>query len=143
MRAAHGCRNNLRRSTGPSASRPVCSMSFANTSRPKALAHVQDGRQRGKSRSTCRDVLRSGVFLPFSDDVVHRLDLADRQLRRDAQKRGWTQPRSSFRARRATVRGVPSGPPTDYFPCKRLRVKESPLAVNWKPKRIRTSDADL
>ena len=46
MRAAHGCRNNLRRFIGPSASCPVCSMIFAN--RPKALAHVQDGRQKGK-----------------------------------------------------------------------------------------------
>ena len=44
MRAAHGCRNQLRRFIGPSASCPVCCMQFAN--RPKALAHLQDCRKR-------------------------------------------------------------------------------------------------
>ena len=108
---------------------------FAN--RPKALAHLQDACSRGGATSTCKEIVLRGVFEQFPDEVVKRLDAEDRKLRTEARKLGWTQPRSLARARRATVRAVPVGPPEDHMPCKRSRAKAPVFAGTWKPKRLR------
>jgi hypothetical protein len=133
VRAKHGSRNDLRRFIGPSASCPVCCVQFAN--RPKALAHLQDGRRRGGSATTCKEVVERGVFSPLPDELVRQLDLADRELRRSSMKLGWTQPRSLFRTRRAAARAVPIGPPAHYLPCKRRRTKGPVFSDGWVPKR--------
>jgi hypothetical protein len=132
-RAMHGSRNDLRRFIGPSASCPVCCVQFAN--RPKALAHLQDGRRRGGSATTCKEIVERGIFSPLPDELVRKLDLADRELRRSSMKLGWTQPRSAFRTRRAAARAVPIGPPAHYLPCKRRRVKGPVFSDGWIPKR--------
>ena len=79
------------------------------SSRPRLLAHVGDARQRGKKSVKCKDVLKAGLVAPLPDEELQAARAADTLLRQRAHKRGLTQPKSEFPAkRRSVVSVVPS-----------------------------------
>ena len=106
---------------------PFCGVTFPN--RPKVLTNLAELRSRGKdTRPTCGQLLASSRWAPLPHKVVEELDVADRQLRADAQRRGWTQPRS-------LLRGQAVAPAPSHLPAKRLRHKTSHLDIVWALKR--------
>ena len=64
-----------------------------------------------------------------------QLDLADRSLRAEARKQGWTQPRAIGRAARSLVRGHVVAAAPDHLPSKQLLKKTPCVEVFWAVKR--------
>ena len=69
------------------------------SSRLRLIGHLNDRR-----RQACRDKLCSGQFPKLPEEIVTRLDLADRGLLTAARKDGHTHVLSSFAAVRADGR---------------------------------------
>ena len=72
------------------------------------MAHVSETRQRGKQRVKCRDLIEAGFVEPLDESDLQEARASDSLLRRSAQKRGLTQPKSDFVCkRRAVVSAMP------------------------------------
>ena len=80
----------------------VCSCLFSTRSR--LVARLSETRNRGRRKFTCRDaVLNSGLVSPVTPAEFESAHQADRQLRKDARKRGHTQPLAIRPAKRLKV----------------------------------------
>ena len=127
MRAKHKARNPLRQFLDATGVCPVCQGQYGT--RTRALAHVSERRQRGKSTRTCRAVLEAGVLPPLPPDVVAKLDDLDRMARKRAFKQRHTQPVAIAPAKR--TKGPNESESFGWRPLKRLRTKTSFIDVHW------------
>ena len=88
---------------GASAVCPVCSMQFS--SRTRLQAHITESRVRGSRLINCGCVIRAGLVEPAESVSLAKAVLSDREARREARKRGMTQPRSVVHAKRLRIGG--------------------------------------
>ena len=101
QRAKHKVRSSLESYLPSSGVCPVCRLKFA--SRPRLLAHVSETRQRGRQRIRCRDLIQAGLVVPLDPADLQAARLSDNLLRKDAFKRGLTQPKSEMHAKRRAI----------------------------------------
>lgn len=138
IRVKHSKISNVARFVGTSLKCCVCGLAFST--RPRLIAHLADKRRSGCRKITCHDVVSAGYVEQIREDELEQATMSDRKLRRDARRRGFTQPRSAGRPKRArqssslcqTSLDSTGTPPSNAFdwrtvrPLKRLRTKASP-----------------
>ena len=100
-RTKHRTFSEPARFVGRSLRCPICFTKFTN--RPRLVAHLVDKRSRGKKEFTCNAVLCAGFVKPADEQEFSEVCLADRILRKEARKRGLTQPRADTTAKRLRV----------------------------------------
>ena len=101
-------------------SRRCCVCSTLFSSRTRLMAHLTDKRLRGSRKFNCRQVVLNSGFIEKVDvGEYHEAHLQDRNSRRNARKRGHSQPLSLFPAKRAkagTSMAMASNECRDEFP---------------------------
>lgn len=85
VRAKHGIKCQSRRYVDANGVCPSCGTQFGT--RLRAIRHLSDSR-----RLRCWDDIMSNGLAPLSESSVEALDLVDRAARRDAQRRGKSDP---------------------------------------------------
>ena len=101
IRTKHRNVSDVSRFVGISRRCCVCCTQFST--RTRLVAHLTDNRRRGRRAFTCRDVLRSGFVKEVNEQEFKSAHLHDRELRRQARKRGHTQPHALYPAKRLKV----------------------------------------
>ena len=99
IRRKHNKVSDVSRFVGQSLRCCVCRTLFST--RTRLVAHLSDKRCRGSRSFNCRDVLQSGFVQQACEQEFTQAHLSDRDLRKQARKRGLTQPHAIFPAKRA------------------------------------------
>ena len=128
---------------------PVCCVRFSN--RTRLVAHLAEARSRGKRIVCCGAVVRAGLVKMVPSEVLKKAAEGDREARRDARKRGSTQPLADWPAKRLRCGGSLVAAASDAH--KRLLESNPALVpanvVQWgrlkptKRLRVKTNADDL
>ena len=113
----------------------VCCTKFST--RTRLVAHLTDNRCRGRRQFSCGEIIRSGLVGEVSEQEFSRAHLQDRELRKQARKRGLTQPRALFPAKRMKIGASISAVAmscTDDIPSNRLNWHAVPPAKRLRRK---------
>ena len=100
-RSKHSRFSNVSKYVGKSLRCCVCGQTFST--RPRLIAHLSDRRSRGRKVFTCNAVLTTGLVSPVCEHEFAEACLADKGLRKEARKRGLTQPCTVFHAKRIKI----------------------------------------
>ena len=92
LRKTHGERNLVKQYIHSSIC-PACGKKFST--RLRCVAHATEKRARGKRRTSCFELLSSGLFPRVDPVTFAELERADTTARREAARIGQTQPRST------------------------------------------------
>eukprot|EP00973_Karenia_brevis_P064871 9009635-Karenia_brevis.AAC.1 len=97
-RARHNERSPFLQYISSSGVCPICQQVFST--RLRLLAHVSEKRCRGRKKVTCGQLILAGVVDPLPEDQVEAANANDRKLRRAAQRKGSSQPKTLAPAKR-------------------------------------------